>query len=66
MKVYITTPMTLCIEGETMTEIAVKYLAAVPECCISDYPFLLAAGSNQYDSDLTTEFNDAYEEVVNA
>ena len=64
MKIYITTPMTLCIEGETMTEIADKYWAAVPECCISDNQFHLTAGSDQYKSDFTTEFLAAYQEIT--
>lgn len=64
MRIYITTPMTLEIEGDDMLEIANKYWAAVPECCISDNQFHLTAGSDQYESDLTTEFLDAYQYVT--
>lgn len=64
MKIYITTPMTLCIEGETMEEIADKYWAAVPECCISDNQDMLKAGSQKYEDDRTVEFLKAYRYVT--
>lgn len=64
MIVYITTPMTLCIEGENMKEIADKYWDAVPECCISDNQDSLTAGSSKYRSDLTGEFLEAYQYVT--
>lgn len=64
MKIYITTPMTLCIEGETMTEIAEKYWGAVPECCISDNQYDLVAESADGTENYTTEFLEAYQEVV--
>ena len=64
MKIYITTPMTLCIEGETMTEIAEKYWGAVPECCVSDNQYDLVAESADGTENYTTEFLAAYQEVV--
>ena len=66
MIVYITTPMTLRIEGENMKEIADKYWDAVPECCVSDnqYDFFFndAATTEIY----TTEFLDAYQYITDA
>ena len=64
MKIYITTPMTLCIEGETMAEIADKYWSAVPECCVSDNQYDLIAESADGTENYTTEFLEAYQEVV--
>ena len=64
MKLFITTPMTLCIEGEDMLEVANNYWAAVPECCVSDNQFLLSAGCSKYENDQTSEFLDAYQYIT--
>lgn len=61
MKVWITTPMTLEIEGEDMLEIADKYWAAVPECCISDNQYELII---EGDCEKPEEFLAAYQYVT--
>ena len=64
MKIYITTPMTLCIEGKTMEEIADKYWAAVPECCVSDNQYDLVAEDAKGTTNYTVEFLKAYQYVT--
>lgn len=64
MIVYITTPMTLVIEGENMKEIADKYWDAVPACCYSDHQDMLQAGSRKWQDDLTVDFLEAYQYVT--
>ena len=59
MIVYITTPMTLRIEGENMKEIADKYWDAVPECCYSDNQYDLVAESADGRENYTTDFLEA-------
>ena len=61
MIVYITTPMTLEIEGEDMLEIADKYWDAVPACCVSDNQYSLII---EGDCKKPEEFLAAYQYVT--
>ena len=63
MKVWITVPMTLYIEGEDMLEIADKYWDNVPELCESDHmDELIIEG----DCEEPAEFLAAYQYVTDA